>query len=258
MRVRRLIEVSGQGLREGAQKIVLPVSRGFDQKGTQLCWAYSSLSVIESNYLARHPDSKLPLSRRAMQFITMKDRYTRQVHGTENFISERGIAMDAMALIRDAGLVAFADYKDIADAYGSYSFATQLSAAVTLASIAKIAKGLEAVYSDPPLKTHLGEQEVTRGQLVKEVVGNQIWQSFARGMTAKRNSPSARSGRTRGRSRTTCHAKSSPRASKRRWKRSTRWRSPSAATPSCCTGPSTMRTARQLVHERQLPSLYRR
>ncbi len=200
MRVRRLIEVSGQGLREGAQKIVLPVSRGFDQKGTQLCWAYSSLSVIESNYLARHPDSKLELSRRAMQFITMKDRYTRQVHGTENFISERGIAMDAMALIRDAGLVAFADYKDIADAYGSYSFATQLSAAVTLADkYAKIAKGLEAVYSDPPLKTHLGEQEVTRGQLVKEVVGDQIWQSFAPGNDgeekfAKHPDPDGRAG----------------------------------------------------------------
>ncbi len=153
MRIRALLEPNGPRTAEVAEKLVLPVSRGFDQKATQLCWTYAALSMLETNYLVKNPGSKLELSRRAMQFTTMKDRYTRQIHGTENFISERGVTLDAMTLIREAGLVAFADFKDIADPYGNLNIGAQLHGAVTLAEkYGALAKALEAGYQSPPLE----------------------------------------------------------------------------------------------------------
>lgn len=180
MRVRKILEPVGR-LREAAETIKLPVSRGFDQKGTSLCWAYATLSVLESSFLKRFPDSKLELSRRAVQVATMKDRYSRQIHGTENFISERGISIDAIALIREAGLVAFDDFTDIADPYGShYDFKGSIAGAATLVDkFTALMKGLQQVYLEPPLKTHLFGNEVSRGELLKQVLHDQIWQSFA-------------------------------------------------------------------------------
>ena len=48
----------------------------------------------------------------------MDDRYRRYVHGTEIFLFERGVGVDAVDLIRERGLVAFDDYKDIDGLYG--------------------------------------------------------------------------------------------------------------------------------------------
>src|SRR5262245_17061121 len=56
----------------------LPVSRGFAQLGTQLCWVYSTLNALESRYLYLHGGGNLELSRGAMQYLTMRDRIMRK------------------------------------------------------------------------------------------------------------------------------------------------------------------------------------
>lgn len=174
-RVRGLIEQRLVWRPQPALKLELPVSRGFHQKGSQLCWAYATLNVLESNYMAIHPQSKPEFSRRSMQFSTMKDRYSRYIHGTENFISERGVAIDALQLIRSEGLVAFEDFVDSADPYGSYDFKGEINKAATLAEkLTTLFSGLDIFYSTPPLETHFEGVALSRGELVRTIVGNQI------------------------------------------------------------------------------------
>ncbi len=180
MRVRGLIGRPIGVSEKAAEKYLLPVSRGFSQKGTELCWAYSTLSGLESNYLAKFPDRKLELSRRAMQIFTMEDRYRRYINGTEKFLSERGIALDALSLIRQNGLVAFDDYGDIVDPYGEFNFVVKIAAALTLeGKLQTLLTGLNQKYGYPPLATHLESKQVSRGELTNAVLMNQIWQSFA-------------------------------------------------------------------------------
>src|SRR5438132_960543 len=78
MRVRKLISAGpGSGL-NAAETLKLPVSRGFDQGDTQLCWAYATLNALEADYRVTHPGADLELSRRTMQFLTMEDRWLRK------------------------------------------------------------------------------------------------------------------------------------------------------------------------------------
>ena len=77
MRIRSLVAMSDdeyQGL-DTVTEVILPVSRGYDQKRTQLCWVYSGLNALETVYLVRNPGADISLSRRAMQFFTYEDRF---------------------------------------------------------------------------------------------------------------------------------------------------------------------------------------
>src|SRR5688572_20293400 len=86
MRIRQLIQQDDTLDPRTYESIVLPVSRGFHQLQTQLCWSYAALNTLETNYLVKHPEAQLELSRRAMQYFTYEDRYTRKINGIENYI----------------------------------------------------------------------------------------------------------------------------------------------------------------------------
>ncbi|MBS1960451.1 MAG: hypothetical protein JST80_13320 [Bdellovibrionales bacterium] len=93
--------------------IELPVSRGFAQLGTQLCWTYAFFNALETRYMVNHPSDKLELSRGVMQYLTMQDRFLRKIQHGEDYLSERGDVVDAYNLIVKSGLYAYDDYKDI-------------------------------------------------------------------------------------------------------------------------------------------------
>jgi hypothetical protein len=92
--------------------IILPVSRGFKQKGSNLCWVFATLNALETNYLVRHPESHIELSRGSMQYLAMEDRFKNYILGYQDNMSEGGLEIEAINLIQKNGLVHFNDYHD--------------------------------------------------------------------------------------------------------------------------------------------------
>lgn len=181
MRVRRLVILDpAEPLAADAEVLVLPVSRGFDQRGTSLCWAYATLSGLETVVRARRPESELELSRRAMQVHTIEDRFLRKLTGTGTYTGERGIAIDAISLLAKNGLVAFADFTDIDDDYGSFDIDRAVDAAEgEQAKREALREGLARVYGVPPLATHLDGAVVSPAQLASAVTSGTVWESYA-------------------------------------------------------------------------------
>lgn len=180
MRARRLVQVEPRALPPGAEVVTLPVSRGFHQRGTSLCWAYATLSGLETRLRVAAPASTVELSRRAMQYLTMRDRWRLKIQGQASYIGERGVAVDAMRMIAESGLIAFADHTDITDPYGSFDIAGAVLAAPDIeAKYRALDGGLARVYGMLPERTHFEGAEVTPAGLAARVVGELRWRSYA-------------------------------------------------------------------------------
>ncbi len=100
---------------EVAESYALPITPPLHQGDTGLCWMYATLSMLETNYLSRHPRSQISLSRGAMQVEAVEDRLERLVRGESTRLPEGGLAVEALALIRKDGIVAQPDFRDIVD-----------------------------------------------------------------------------------------------------------------------------------------------
>ena len=50
-----------------AERYALPITPPLDQGDSDLCWVFAALSMLETNYMVRHPGSKIALSRGALQ-----------------------------------------------------------------------------------------------------------------------------------------------------------------------------------------------
>jgi hypothetical protein len=180
MRVRALISQHALADEAAAETVKLSVSRGFDQGGTQLCWSYATLNALEANYLTAHPGAELELSRRSMQYFTLQDRWERKIRGSEDYITERGIAVDALNLIARNGLVAFDDFGDIADPYGRDHVDDDVGAARGVdAKLAALDAGLAEYIGVPPAVTHFEGGEVARATLRERVLEGKQWESYA-------------------------------------------------------------------------------
>lgn len=172
------------------ETVLLPVSRGFNQRSTGLCWAYATLSALETIYLVRTPDGPdVELSRRAVQYYTMEDRYRRSIKQVNTDIREGGIVLDALRLIQSNGIVSFDDYADVADPYGYANIADMIAGAPTFTDkIIALYEGLDIVYTAPPTQTHVPvlsavEPNATyapadAGELARFVLERDVWQSY--------------------------------------------------------------------------------
>ena len=98
---------------ELSESYALPITPPLHQGDTGLCWMFATLSMLETNYRARHPGSQISLSRGAMQVEALEDRLERLVRGELNRLPEGGLAVEAIALIRKDGMVAQSDFRDI-------------------------------------------------------------------------------------------------------------------------------------------------
>ena len=72
---------SATSTQEVAESYALPITPPLHQGDTGLCWMYATLSMLETNYLVRHPGSRISLSRGAMQVEAVEDRLERLVRG---------------------------------------------------------------------------------------------------------------------------------------------------------------------------------
>lgn len=104
------------------KKIVLPVSRGFDQKQSCLCWSYAFFNALESLYLVKYPDSNLEISRGAMQYINLQDRIDLKITGVEDHLNpqiykecwaEGGTPLSAEYILKNYGALPYGEYHDI-------------------------------------------------------------------------------------------------------------------------------------------------
>ena len=62
--------------REAAEHYVLPITPPLDQGDTGLCWVYAALSMLETDYIVRHPGSHIALSRGGLQLDAIADRFS--------------------------------------------------------------------------------------------------------------------------------------------------------------------------------------
>ncbi len=173
-----------------AETILLPVSRGFNQRGTRLCWAYAALNALETIYLVRNPEGPdVELSRRAMQYYTMEDRYRRSIKGVNTYLSEAGVVLDAIRLIQANGIVSFDDYYDINEPYGQANIRYMINSAESFTDkIIAMYEGMDIVYTAPPTMTHIPNEvvdgfgsptmEAEAGDLARLVLADDVWQSY--------------------------------------------------------------------------------
>jgi len=172
------------------ETILLPVSREFDQRDTGLCWAYAALNALETVYLVRNPEGPdVELSRRAMQYYTMEDRYLRSIKGVNTYLYEAGVVLDAIRLIQSNGIVSFDDYYDINEPYGQANIREMINSAESFTDkIIAMYEGMDILYTAPPTLTHLPKEVVGRsgptgveaaaGDLARLVLASDVWQSY--------------------------------------------------------------------------------
>ena len=159
-----------------ARSYKLPISPPLDQGDSDLCWVYATLSMLETNYLAKHPGSHIALSRGAMQRFSILDRFQRDITGNSTHLEDGGLAVDALMLIRQNGLVGAQDYHDVVDSDPIFAALSRRLATVAGAD-AKL-KALNGALGPAPASVRLDGRKLTPGDLAKTVLGDRIWTEY--------------------------------------------------------------------------------
>ena len=136
---------------------MLPITPPLDQGDSDLCWVYATLSMLETNYLYRHPGSKISLSRGALQRDSIADRFARLIRGERGPLEDGGLAVEALALIRQDGLVARGDFHHVVDSGPIYASSNAGSPATRVRAdkLRALDRQLKARLGREPPITHL-------------------------------------------------------------------------------------------------------
>ncbi len=158
----------------------LPITRPLDQGDSDLCWVYAALGMLETNYLVRHPQSTIDLSRAAVQRVSIADRFHRQITGDSDHLEDGGLAVDALTLIRQHGLVAEKDFHDVIDSEPVWD---NVSKAIAQADgvqdkIVALKTALADDLGVAPRETELDGRELTPKQLANVVLGDNVWTEY--------------------------------------------------------------------------------
>ncbi len=163
-----------------AERYALPITPPIDQGDSDLCWVFATLSMLETNYMVRHPGSKIALSRAALQVDSISDRFRRRIHGEPIRLEEGGLAVEAIALIRQNGLFDQGDFHDVVDSDPVFSSVeSKLTSFENSADKEKALGGeLKASLGAPPKMTHLDGGAISPGQLARAVLDGKTWTEF--------------------------------------------------------------------------------
>lgn len=165
-----------------AESYRLPITPPLDQGDSNLCWGYAALSMLETNYLVRHPGSRIMLSRGALQRDAIADRFHRRLRGEPGRLTDGGLSVEALALIRRHGLVARGDYHHAVASARVFSALKRKLArrADTATKHALLERELEARLGAKPEVTQLDGRSLTPEQLADAVLGHERWVEFDR------------------------------------------------------------------------------
>ena len=136
--------------------------------------------MLETNYMVRHPGSRVELSRGALQFDSIADRFRRSLRGESGPLEDGGLAVEAIALIRQNGLIEQSDFHAIVDSEPIFSAIREKLAGVADVSDKQgiLDEALKANLGVKPQTTHLGRQVVSPKELARAVLGSDRWVEF--------------------------------------------------------------------------------
>ena len=163
-----------------AQSFNLPITPPLDQGDSDLCWVYATLSMLETNYLVTHPGSRIALSRGALQRFSIMDRFQREITGNSTHLEDGGLAVDALMLIRQNGLVGTIDFHEVVDSDPVFTDLSRRLVNVSGAD-AKLKALNGALARDlgaAPAATRLDGRTLTPEQLAKAVLGDEAWTEY--------------------------------------------------------------------------------
>ena len=165
---------------QAAESYVLPITPPIDQGDSDLCWVYATLSMLETNYIHRHPGSHIELSRAALQLDSIADRFSRLIRGEQSPLEEGGLPVEALALIRRNVLIARRDFHDVVDSDPIFSSIERRLARYPNPGEKRNAmdRELKADLGVKPQTTHLDGHALTPQQLAEAVLGDHAWVEF--------------------------------------------------------------------------------
>lgn len=184
-----------------ARRVKLPVSRGFEQGVTSLCWVYAFLNAVETIERTKTPANEVEFSRAGLQYRTMQDRVLRAFRMNQVYLKEGGTPLDALELAKKYGLVSYGDFRDRVNAYMPtfYQIALQnmRQASSEESQDNALLTELEKWFGVIPLQTHWKGSFVAAVDVANEVFAGQEWISYAPGTQeafAQHADPDARAG----------------------------------------------------------------
>jgi hypothetical protein len=165
---------------EAAERYALPITAPLDQGDTGLCWVYAALSMLETNYMTRHPGAHIEFSRAALERDALADRFRRLIHGEPGDPGDGGLGVEALALIRQNGLVDRNDFHDVVD---DAAVLTRLKETVAKPAEPErkeraLDEALTAALGAKPTTTHLGGRPLSPAALAKAALEGQAWTEF--------------------------------------------------------------------------------
>ena len=163
-----------------AESYKLPISAPRDQGDSDLCWVYATLNMLESNYLEKHPQSKIELSRAILQRATIADRFRRSITGDSQHLEDGGVAVDALNLIRQHGLVAEKDFHPVIESAPVWDHvASAISQAPSQADkLAELKSAVTGELGATPKETTLDGRELTPQQFAATMLGDNVWTEY--------------------------------------------------------------------------------
>ncbi len=180
-----LVDAGGEPTGGGAsvaESYALPITAPLDQGETGLCWAFATLSMLETNYMSRHPGAHVEFSRGELQRDAVADRFRRLVHGEGGAPSadQGGLAVEALALIRENGLIERGDFHDAVNVDPIIATLKQTLAQETEPQRQERAldNQLTAALGPRPATTHLEGKPVNPVALARAALAGETWTEF--------------------------------------------------------------------------------
>ena len=171
---------AGGGAQAAAERYALPITAPLDQGDTGLCWVFATLSMLETNYMSRHPGAHVEFSRAALQRAAIADRFRRLVRGEKGEPSEGGLPVEALELVRENGLVDRGDFHDVANVDPLFASleAALAEAAEPRRKQQEIDGELAAALGGTPATTHLEGKPSSPAALAAAALAGEAWTEF--------------------------------------------------------------------------------
>ncbi|WP_210209083.1 hypothetical protein [Roseiarcus fermentans] len=179
MTVNALLPVAGPPP-SAAERYVLPITAPQDQGDTGLCWVFATLSMLETNYMTRHPGAHVEFSRAALQLDSLADRFRRLARGEAGEFSDGGLAVEAVELIRRNGLLDRGDFHEIVNDDPVFASLKQAFAVTTAPEEREslLDDALRSALGVKPGTTHLEGKPVSPDALARAALGGEGWTEY--------------------------------------------------------------------------------
>ena len=161
-------------------RYALPITDPLDQGDTGLCWVFATLSMLETNYMSRHPGAHVEFSRGAVQRDAIADRFLRLIRG------EAGRSRTADWPSRPSNSFARTDsldrrdFHDVADTDPIEDTLKETVAgdASSQQKAKALAQELTASLGPKPEATHLEGRRVRPAELARAALGVERWTEY--------------------------------------------------------------------------------